>query len=183
MMKPVPALAASVMVVGVIAFGSTSPSFAQQAPTKDDIVRKLQPGPDQPRTRSLRRGVTVTKGKKKAGKPSIDLNINFEFNSDRLGTDAQISLNNLGRALADPRLKGYKFLIAGHTDAAGADAYNLELSQRRANSVRTFLVTRYRIDPSRLSIVGHGERKLLDPANPRSAANRRVQIVNVGSGS
>ncbi len=51
--------------------------------------------------------------------------------------------------------------IQGHTDSRGSDAYNQDLSQRRADSVREVLVSQFGIDPSRLSSVGYGESRLL----------------------
>ncbi len=51
--------------------------------------------------------------------------------------------------------------IQGHTDSRASDAYNQDLSQRRADSVREILVSQFSIDPSRLSSVGYGESRLL----------------------
>lgn len=159
-----------------------SPSIAQQQPSADDIVKRLEPPP---RSRSLKpnRGVKVDEAPNTDAPPSIDLYVSFEFNSDKLGTDAQIVLRNLGQALKDPRLAKYRFQIAGHTDAVGDAAYNLELSQRRAKAVHDYLVFHYGIDAARLKSVGYGKTRLLDSANPTAGVNRRVQIVNEGEGS
>ncbi len=51
--------------------------------------------------------------------------------------------------------------IQGHTDSRGSDAYNQDLSQRRADAVREVLVSQFNINPSRLSSVGYGESRLL----------------------
>ena len=164
------------------AFGATgSPSLAEVAPGSEEIIKKLEP---QPRTRSLKpRGVKVEEGPNTDAPPSINLYINFEFNSDKLGTDAQIVLRNLGQALKDQRLAKFRFTIAGHTDAVGDAAYNQTLSERRAKAVQGYLVFHYGIDAGRVKAVGYGKARLLDPANPNSGANRRVQIVNEGEGS
>src|SRR6185503_14908707 len=101
---------------------SGAPATAQDVPNSEEIVKKLEP---QPRTRSLKpRGVKVEEGPNTDAPPSINLYINFEFNSDKLGTDAQIVLRNLGQALKDQRLAKFRFTIAGHTDAVGDAAYN-----------------------------------------------------------
>jgi outer membrane protein OmpA-like peptidoglycan-associated protein len=83
-------------------------------------------------------------------------------------------------ALHHPLLLGYKFAVVGHTDAKGSRQYNLELSQRRAVSVREMLVTTFQVDPEMLLVVGFGEEQLRDPQDPESGANRRVQLLNVG---
>jgi outer membrane protein OmpA-like peptidoglycan-associated protein len=70
--------------------------------------------------------------------PSVDLEIFFGYKSAEITPQAMTILNTLGRALSDARLADDAFLIAGHTDAKGGAAYNLELSQRRAESVRQF---------------------------------------------
>ena len=54
-----------------------------------------------------------------ANKPKIDLEINFDYNSDRVSAKSLPSVQALGRALANPDLKGSTFIVAGHTDAAG----------------------------------------------------------------
>lgn len=160
---------------------SGAPAAAQGVPGSEEIIKKLEP---QPRTRSLKpRGVKVEEGPNSDGPPSINLYINFEFNSDKLGTDAQIVLRNLGQALKDPRLAKFRFTIAGHTDAVGDAAYNQTLSERRAKAVQDYLVFHYAIDVQRLKAVGYGKTRLLDSAKPNDGVNRRVQIVNEGEGS
>lgn len=157
------------------------PAAAQTAPGSEEIIKKLEP---QPRSRSLKpRGVKVEEGPNSDAPPSINLYINFEFNSDKLGTDAQIVLRNLGQALKDPRLAKFRFTIAGHTDAVGDAAYNQTLSERRAKAVQDHLVFHYGIDVQRLKAVGYGKTRLLDAAKPNDGVNRRVQIVNEGEGS
>ena len=173
-------LVVGLVVAALPALSLSGAASAREAPRTDQIIKKLQP---KQKTRSIR-GIKVTGGKKQAHeKPSINLYINFEFNSARLGTDAQITLRNLGRALQDPRLAKFRFLIAGHTDAVGTDAYNQTLSEKRANAVRDYLISIFGIAGSRLVAKGFGETKLLNPAKPRDGANRRVQIVNLGGGS
>lgn len=83
-------------------------------------------------------------------------------------------------SLLHPTLREYKFLIVGHTDAVGDRKSNLTLSQKRADAVREALVTTFGIAPARIVAVGLGEEQLLDRKNPDAAANRRVQVVNVG---
>ena len=82
--------------------------------------------------------------------PNVDIQIFFDFDSAEILPQARPSLDELGKALSDPRLAGGTFLIAGHTDAKGSDAYKLALSQRRADSVKAFLIQIYHVDGGRL---------------------------------
>ena len=88
-------------------------------------------------------------------------------------------LDNLATALTTD-LASYRFVLEGHTDAVGSDRYNLELSERRAEAVQSYLRELYRIAPERLTTVGKGERELLLPDQPKAAPNRRVRVVNQG---
>jgi outer membrane protein OmpA-like peptidoglycan-associated protein len=69
-----------------------------------------------------------------------------------------------------------KVVIEGHTDAVGTEPYNEELSQRRAQSVRRYLVATHGIEPTRLQAVGLGEHDPLPGRNPLAGENRRVQF-------
>ena len=67
-------------------------------------------------------------------------------------------------------------VIKGHTDARGSDAYNLWLSQKRADAVANLLINTHGIDAQRLSTIGYGETQLLNTGNSESAhaVNRRT---------
>jgi outer membrane protein OmpA-like peptidoglycan-associated protein len=112
-------------------------------------------------------------------KPKIDLEINFDYNSADISAKSMPSVQALGRALTNPDLKGSTFVVAGHTDAAGGEAYNQDLSERRADSIKKYLVDKYSIAAGDLVTVGYGKSKLKDPDNPLSEVNRRVQVVNM----
>jgi outer membrane protein OmpA-like peptidoglycan-associated protein len=114
-------------------------------------------------------------------KPKIDLEINFDYNSANISTKSLPSVQALGRALSNPGLKGSTFVVAGHTDAAGGDSYNQDLSERRADSIKRYLVSKFGIAGADLVTVGYGKTKLKDPANPMADVNRRVQVVNMNA--
>jgi outer membrane protein OmpA-like peptidoglycan-associated protein len=112
-------------------------------------------------------------------KPKIDLEINFDYNSADISSKSLPAVQALGRALTNPDLKGSTFVVAGHTDAAGGEGYNQELSERRADSIKRYLTDKYGITGSDLVTVGYGKSKLKDAANPLAEVNRRVQVVNM----
>ena len=111
-------------------------------------------------------------------KPNIDLEITFDYNSANISQKSLPSVQALGRALSSPDLKGSTFIVAGHTDAAGGEAYNQDLSERRADSIKRYLVEKYSIAGPDLVTVGYGKSKLKDPSQPLAEVNRRVQVVN-----
>ncbi|TPQ39108.1 hypothetical protein C2U70_07730 [Bradyrhizobium guangdongense] len=112
-------------------------------------------------------------------RPSIDLEIYFDYNSAEISSRAAPDLVNLGRALSNAELKGGVYLIGGHTDAKGGDDYNQRLSERRAQAVKDFLVRRFQIADDTLVTAGYGEEQLKNTADPYAAENRRVQITNL----
>jgi OOP family OmpA-OmpF porin len=109
---------------------------------------------------------------------SVKLKIEFDFDSARIREGSYGLLNELGKALKDRALAGRRVAIAGHTDATGKKDYNQRLSERRAASVKDYLVQRCGIDPATLRTEGYGESRPLvknsSPANRQR--NRRVEV-------
>lgn len=105
----------------------------------------------------------------------------FEFDSAKITPDALTVIDVLGRALRDPMLAQASFLIEGHTDAIGPASYNLQLSEKRAESVKNYLVQAYGIDEGNLLIEGKGESELMTNISPTNKVNRRVQLRVVPS--
>jgi OmpA-OmpF porin, OOP family len=105
--------------------------------------------------------------------------IHFAFDSADLTPEARAVLDQLAVALGSDALAGSRFLIEGHTDAVGSEAYNQELSEQRAEAVRRYLAGR-QVEPSRLESAGEGESELLEPTGEASELNRRVRVVNLG---
>jgi outer membrane protein OmpA-like peptidoglycan-associated protein len=112
-------------------------------------------------------------------KPKIDLNIQFEYNSAEISKTSLSSVQELGKALSNPSLKGSTFVVAGHTDAIGGEAYNQDLSERRADTIKRYLTEKYGINGTDLVTVGYGKTKPIDPNAPMDPINRRVQVVNL----
>ena len=111
-------------------------------------------------------------------KPKIDLEINFDYNSASISGGSMSAVQHLGEALSDPQLKGSTFAVSGYTDAKGGEAYNQDLSERRADTIKKFLIDKYHIASSDLITAGYGKTHLKDPTNPESGVNRRVQVIN-----
>lgn len=113
----------------------------------------------------------------------VQFKVQFAFGSADLTNEARAVLNELGTALVSDQLSPYRFRITGHTDAIGESAFNLGLSDQRAQAVRDYLTSNFSVGQARLESVGLGESMLLEPGNPAADANRRVEIMNVGAGS
>jgi len=103
----------------------------------------------------------------------FNLLITFEMGSDQLTHQAQVNLDEFASAISDPRLASAVFAINGHTDATGEEAFNMALSERRAESVVSYLTAKG-IAPNRLIPRGFGEEQPRT-ADPYDGANRRVE--------
>lgn len=114
-------------------------------------------------------------------RPSVDVEIYFDYNSAEVTPKAEPQLNNLGKALTSAGLAGSVVMLGGHTDAKGGDGYNQGLSERRAATVKKFLTEKYNIPAENLISTGYGKTGLKNPGDPFAAENRRVQIVNMAS--
>jgi outer membrane protein OmpA-like peptidoglycan-associated protein len=112
-------------------------------------------------------------------RPSVDVEVNFDYNSAKIGPAAATSVTALGKALTSPELQGGTFVLAGHTDAKGSLPSNQDLSEKRADAIKRYLVDKFKIPAANLVTVGYGKTKLKTETEPFAAANRRVQIVNM----
>jgi outer membrane protein OmpA-like peptidoglycan-associated protein len=131
------------------------------------------------KTRSLSLGERQEIAELAATKPKIDLEIQFDYNSADISKGSTSAVQELGKALSSPDLKGSTFVVAGHTDAIGGEVYNQELSERRADTIKKYLTEKYGIAGSDLVTVGYGESKPKDANAPMDPTNRRVQVVNM----
>jgi outer membrane protein OmpA-like peptidoglycan-associated protein len=193
-------------LAGGLTLATAGACCAQVQPSANDIVRALTPKPvasgltrsitgpqgnpedrrfiDGLRNRQTR-SITIEERTKAAdvakAKPSIDLEITFDFDSAEIGAKAMPTLVALGTALSNPELKGQSFLVGGHTDAKGGDAYNQALSERRAEAVKRFLVEKFRLRADSLIGIGFGKEQLKNKGDPFADENRRVQVVNLSA--
>jgi len=112
-------------------------------------------------------------------KEKVTIDIDIRFDTDK--TDIKPQYFNQLKKVADfmATYPETKAVIEGHSDSVGPAAYNKKLSQRRADSVRMYLINNFNIDPSRISAIGFGEQKPIasnDTEEGRSQ-NRRIQAV------
>jgi outer membrane protein OmpA-like peptidoglycan-associated protein len=190
------------VAVLVLAAAAASSGTAQEVkdltssdPTEEQLIEILKPKSEADGVRGI--GIAIkprpkctlkqTGGTRGIGlKPISDvaaIHIQFAFNSAEIQPEASIALDRLGKALTSPTLAPSCFQIKGHTDSIGSDAYNDRLSQRRAEAVRLYLTTHFRIEQERLDAVGLGKRQPLadNVTDEGRSKNRRVEIVNVSS--
>jgi len=103
--------------------------------------------------------------------------INFDFNQATIKPESEPVLKEVATVLQnqpDLRLR-----IEGHTDNVGKAGYNLDLSKKRAESVKSYLTTKFQIDASRLSTEGYGDTRPVakNDTDQGRAQNRRVELV------
>ncbi len=199
----------SLLTIGAVLSFGVAKAVAAEDVSEDQIVRALAPA-RKPLTRGLSAGpqadpavaaaegrfVQTIRGRATRSlsvaereeiatiakdKPNIDLEITFDYNSADISAKSLPSVQALGKALTNPDLKGSTFIVAGHTDAAGGEAYNQDLSERRADSIKRFLTDKFGIAGTDLVTVGYGKSKLKDLSNPLAEVNRRVQVVNMAN--
>jgi outer membrane protein OmpA-like peptidoglycan-associated protein len=155
--------------------GSPAETAPAQSPEQTKFINSLRNRTTRSLTLDERQQIaTVAKDK-----PSIDIDIDFAYNSAQIGSTAATGVSALGKALASPQLANGTFMVAGHTDAKGSDSYNQELSERRAEAVKRYLIDRYKLPAANLIAVGYGKTTPKNKDNPLAAENRRVQIVNM----
>jgi outer membrane protein OmpA-like peptidoglycan-associated protein len=109
--------------------------------------------------------------------PKIDLPIHFEYNQAKMTPDGLSQAEQLGQALREHN-RASRLTLTGHTDRRGSDEYNMALSQRRADALVDFLITRYGLDRNLLTATGMGKQQLLMQGDTEEdhRLNRRVEI-------
>ncbi|MBA7612133.1 Peptidoglycan-associated lipoprotein [subsurface metagenome] len=103
--------------------------------------------------------------------------INFDFNKSTIKPESYPIIDEAAAILT--RHPEISVEIQGHTDSVGSDAYNLKLSDARANSVRDYLIRVHHIEASRLFAHGYGERRPIadNSTDEGRAQNRRVDFL------
>jgi OOP family OmpA-OmpF porin len=110
---------------------------------------------------------------------NIKEKIQFGYNSDKILQESFSLMDEIAQVMKEnPQIK--KVEIGGHASSEGSDAYNRELSDKRAKAVMAYLVGKGGIDASRLTAKGYGESKPLvtpDDTEAKKEKNRRVEFL------
>jgi outer membrane protein OmpA-like peptidoglycan-associated protein len=123
--------------------------------------------------------VILTRPNVRESLPGVEIDtIKFGFNEAFVREEEVQNLDQIG-AIIERVVTAHPqelFVIEGHTDAVGSDAYNLKLSKQRAEAVRQILLEFYNIGEENLMTVGLGERYLKIPTPDPEQENRRVTV-------
>ncbi len=185
------------LVSAAALLAAATPAMAQDADT-NGILKSLMPKvQDAPlnadgsvaadKTRGIKRmsappaAVSATVSAAAPDKPAASLLVLFGSGSAELTASGRALLDKLGAAMKNPHIASAHFRIEGHTDTTGDDQTNQALSERRANAVVEYLVTRCGIDRDRLATIGMGKQGLAvnTPDQTPELRNRRVVVVNL----
>lgn len=182
---------------GVVLLLAAAPASAQDAPSRDDIVAKLDKYQsdlelDVPALRQQ-----VTERSKSRGKnepppqkrpaiapdlnrlPAFNADITFDVDTPIVQPESYQTVGRIADALVHSSLLPYTILIVGHLEANGKREANAILSQRRADAIREILVNTFKISAKRIQSVGLGEEQLLDSARPTAPVNNQIQIMTL----
>ena len=119
------------------------------------------------------RNKLITEGK------LISYGITFDVNSDKIKSESYATIKEIAQVLKDnPTVK---IKVVGHTDSDGDDKSNLDLSKRRAESVKNSLVKDFSIDEARIETDGKGESESIakNDSAVNKAKNRRVEFIKI----
>ena len=164
----------AIALAGMLTAGAASAQqevqiFEGAPPSAEAMADMLYP--EQPKTR----GIVLTN--QPAPEPmSFGFLIQFGFDSADVLPESRSYLDEVAAMLALDKMDGKAITVEGHADAVGGDAYNLDLSRRRAEAVSRYLVEAHQVDPSRVRTVGKGESEPLSGKAPTDPMNRRVQF-------
>jgi len=165
-----------VITLGISYFtgGRRPPAAAAACPacpravTRVDTVRVYVPFPTRPPAVIVLRDTLVLEG------------VNFAFDESALTPESHDVLDRVARQLLEAEWATVRFEVAGHTSAVGTAQYNMALSQRRAEAVRAYLVTRG-VRDDRMGARGYGQTQPIFREGTEGDAwqNRRVELRRI----
>jgi outer membrane protein OmpA-like peptidoglycan-associated protein len=150
-------------IIGAVIGGAAGAIIGHQMDQQAKEIDQSVPGA---KVERVGEGIQVT----------FDSGLLFDFDSDRIRSDAAANLNELARSLN--KFPNSDLLIVGHTDSRGDDAYNMNLSLRRANSAAAYLQAQG-VPANRLRTSGRGETEPVATNDTEAGMqqNRRVEIA------
>jgi peptidoglycan-associated lipoprotein len=171
------------LVVSLVATGCSKKQTVKSdaeagAPAAGEAAMKEAPAKEAPaepvmtaKQAEAARGVAVTEEK-----PSPFADVRFDFDKSDLRDDAKRTCQEVAAYMK--KNPGRKLLVEGHCDERGTAEYNMALGDRRATSVKNYLVS-LGVPTTALSTVSFGKERPLDPANTEDAwaKNRRAHFV------
>lgn len=152
-------------IIGAAVGGATGAIIGRQM---DNQARELEEELKNAEIERIGEGIAI----------KFDSGLLFNFDSDAILADARSNLNNLAASLKE--YPDTEIVIVGHTDSSGSDEYNQGLSERRARSAASHLISQG-ISSTRIKTFGRGESEPIDSNETElgRAENRRVEIAIV----
>jgi outer membrane protein OmpA-like peptidoglycan-associated protein len=147
--------------------GDTAPGGAQQSPSSTKAV-------------SAHHRIATTEPGPSAQRGLVDLQMTFANASWTLSSSDKVTANTLTQVLMEPANASKVVEIGGHTNSVGGEAYNQDLSQKRAEAVRDYLVANG-VPADRLKTVGYGSGQPVPGTDPAAPENRRVMLTMLGT--
>ena len=131
---------------------------------------------EQPAAKGDTAAPQIEQALEKTGRADV-YGIYFDFGSAVIKPESEPVLKEIADVMG--KNPSWKLSVEGHTDNIGGDAYNLDLSKKRAAAVKEALVTRYHVAADRLTTVGYGASrpKATNDTLEGRARNRRVELV------
>jgi OOP family OmpA-OmpF porin len=110
-------------------------------------------------------------------KGRVTLNVEFDFNKAVVKPKYYKDIQSVAEVMK--KYPDLKIVIEGHTDNVGGEKYNLNLSQKRAEAIKNIMVTKYNVEPSRLTAKGFGYSKPIASNSTKEGRqkNRRVEAA------
>ncbi len=111
--------------------------------------------------------------------PLVGVSVEFQDDTHILTMRGMRSLRTVAVALKDPSMQGHSFQVAAHVFSEKLGSAQFPLSTRRARAVVQHLTVYYGVPQEMLFAVGYGATRPVDRAQPYSARNTRVELINV----
>lgn len=151
--------------------------FGHQAKPQEPAGMKMRSIGFAPKVANMSSDMEIAQ-RAESDRTSIGLPIKFAYNSAEIMSESLPFLEEVGKMLGMSDFANKRLIIEGHTDAAGSENYNLQLSKLRAHAVKDYLARNYGVEAYRLTTKGLGESKPLSGRNPFDGVNRRVQFYS-----